>query len=212
MKGRSTTSILASTQHNRVDTNLIFDLIPAGSHVLDIGCGDGALLYRLIEEKNVKGSGIEITEDNISHCVTKGLNVCQADIDEGLQDFSDQSFDYVVLNQTLQVVRKPDLVIKEMLRVGKQVVVGFPNFGYWRVRFQLMFGGSMPRTLTLPFHWYNTPNIHMLTLKDFKEFLGKSQIKTLRQINLVTQDNGKGRTVHIMPNILSEICVFVLQR
>lgn len=197
--------------HTRVDVNWIFDLVPPNCRVLDLGCGDGELLARLISEKGVRASAVEISQDGILQCVAKGLDVCQVDIDKGLQDFADNSFDYVILNQTLQAVHNPDLVIREMLRVGRHGIVGFPNFGHWRVRWQLLFGGHAPRTRSLPFHWYNSPNIRVLSLKDFKEFCTKSGIRILREVNLIPR-GGQGTVARLMPNLFAEICIFVLQK
>jgi methionine biosynthesis protein MetW len=193
----------------RVDINIIFDLIPQGCRVLDLGCGDGELLFRLIKDKKVSGTGAEISEENIVSCVEKGLDVVQTDINLGLQDFGDNTFDYVFLNQTLQAVHKPDLLISEILRVGKKCVVGFPNFGYWRIRGQLLLGGRAPKTEMLPFYWYNTPNIRVLTLKDFQNFCKHNNIRILKQICLVSSD---GKTVSFMPNLFAEICVFVIEK
>ncbi len=197
--------------HTRVDTSLIFDLVPPNCSVLDLGCGDGELLARLIAEKKVQASAVEISHEGILECVARGLDVCQVDIDRGLEDFGDNSFDYVILNQTLQAVHKPDLVIREMLRVGRHGIVGFPNFGNWRIRLQLLLGGRAPRTRSLPFHWYNTPNIRVLTRQDFRDFCEKSGIHILREVNLVPR-GGKGSVVRILPNLFAEICVFVIEK
>ena len=156
---------------------IITKFIENGSKILDLGCGDGTLLKMLIERKNCTGTGIEIDQQNAIQAIEKGLSIIQGDIDEGLKDFSDNEYDYIILNQTLQSTEKPDYVIEEMLRAGKKAVVSFPNFAYWKVRFYLFFNGKMPKSNILPFEWYNTPNIHLLTIKDFFEFCKKRNIK-----------------------------------
>ena len=154
----------------RADRDSITKLIPENSVVLDLGCGDGSLLADLVEKKNVTGRGVDIDEQNIMRCVERGLSVCHADLDKGLGDYPDDFYDYVILNQTLQVIKNPDMIIREMLRVGKFGVVGFPNFGHWLVRMKFLAGGRMPKTSLLPFEWYDTPNIHSLTIDDFRDF------------------------------------------
>ncbi|HUT64022.1 MAG TPA: methionine biosynthesis protein MetW [Anaerolineae bacterium] len=165
----------------RTDRDLITEISPHGSSVLDLGCGDGALLARLIEKKGAVGCGIDIDEHNLILCVERGLSVSQDDLDEGLEDFLDDSYDYVILNQTLQVIKKPDKIIREMLRVGRYGVIGFPNFGHWFLRLSLIFHGRMPKSSTLPFTWYNTPNIHPLTIRDFKDYCLSEHISIIRE-------------------------------
>lgn len=191
---------------------VICDHIEPGAQVLDLGCGSGELLKLLKDKKNVHGRGVEINEDNVIKCVEKGLSVFQGDIDEGLKDYRDKSFDYVVLNQTLQCVHKPDFAIQEMLRVGNKVVISFPNFGYWRVRFYLFFKGKMPKSSILPFEWYNTPNIHLLTIRDFKEFCKKRQINILKEI-YTNKAKVKNDFIHkVMPNFYAEEAIFIVKR
>ena len=161
--------------------SIITDMIESGSDVLDLGCGDGTLL-RMLKDKGINARGIDINQDNIVKCLEKGLPVIQGDIDEGLHEYPDKSYDYVVLNQTLQSTEKPDYVISEMLRVGEKIVVSFPNFAYWRVRFYLMFHGKMPKSNILPFDWDDTPNIHLLTIKDFYDFANKHGLKIKEKI------------------------------
>lgn len=194
------------------DYSFIVNLIDEHASVLDLGCGDGVLLKRLIDEKHVKGKGIEINQDKVIESIHKGLSVIQGDIDEGLADFADGEMDYVVLNQTLQSVQKPDYVIQEMLRVGKNAIVSFPNFAYWRIRAYLLFKGKMPKTENLPFEWYDTPNIHLLTVKDFFDYCEKKEIKIVKSI--LTR---KGRKIRsgfkkIFADIYAENVIFVIHR
>lgn len=190
--------------------SLITELIEEGSSVLDLGCGDGTLLRNLIDKKNVKGKGIEINQDNVIQSIQKGLSIIQGDIDEGLKDFSDKEWDYVVLNQTLQSTEKPDYVIDEMLRVGKKVVVSFPNFGYWRVRLYLLLNGKMPKSKMLPFEWFDTPNIHLLTINDFFEFCKKRNIKIVQSIYTTRAEKLKCRVKKFFANIFAEEVIFVI--
>lgn len=192
-----------------IDYNLIVSLMENGASVLDLGCGNGELLHMLKKEKMVHGVGIEINSSNIVKCVKKGISVIQADIDEGLADFSDNSYDYVVLNQTLQVIYKPDYVIDEMLRVGKYSIVGFPNFGNINIRFQFLFSGMMPVTKRLPYKWYNTPNIHLLTVKDFKEFCKEKKIEIISEYYTKV---GSMMNLKLFPNLRAVNAFFVLSR
>ena len=143
---------------------VIADLLPNNTRVLDVGCGDGALMDFLVKEKNIEVRGLELNQDNVQECIYKGLPVIQGNAETELYQFPKQSFDYVVLSQTLQAFFQPDKVLKELLRIGKSVVVSIPNFGYWKVRTSLLFFGKMPVTKTLPNTWFNTPNLHMLSL------------------------------------------------
>ncbi|MCG3178922.1 MAG: Bifunctional methionine biosynthesis protein MetXA/MetW [Phycisphaerae bacterium] len=151
----------------------ICELVEPGSRVLDLGCGDGVLLRRLAEERGVRGLGIEIDPDAIARCVESGVDVVQADLDQGIAGFPDGSYDVVLLNETLQVTHRTDLVLREVLRVGRRGIVTVPNFGYWRLRWQIVFRGRMPVTRALPFPWYETPNIRVLTLRDFRRLCRK---------------------------------------
>lgn len=192
------------------DYEQIVRLVPEGSKVLDLGCGDGRLLRMLMESKNVRGRGVDIDEENVVECIRKGLSVFQGDLDEGLADYQEGSYDYVILNRTLQVVYRPDYVIKEMLRVGRKAIVSFPNFGHWRVRLDLMLTGLMPVTRMLPFEWYNTPNIHLLTIKDFKRFCMLNGIDILDEVSLVHSRRVSGRRHKLFPNLLAEEGIFVI--
>ncbi len=196
---------------SRIDYNVILDLIPPGKKVLDLGCGDGSLLAQLVQIKGVTGRGIEISEEGVHACIAKGLTVLQGDIDEGLRDYPDGSFDYVILNQTIQAVKKPDVVLSEMLRVGAKGVVGIPNFAFWRMRLYLLFNGRMPKTEFLPYEWYNTPNIHFCSVLDFDEYCRKSSITVEKRIYLST-DRGGRVLKGVRPNLFAESAVFLLSK
>jgi methionine biosynthesis protein MetW len=191
----------------RVDLEAIASLVEPGSRVLDLGCGDGSLLKLLIDRKQVIGSGVEISDEGVQECVNKGLFVYHGDLDEGLSDYPDNSFDYIILSQTLQAVHKPDLVIREMFRVGRLGIVSFPNFGYWRVRWQLLRTGRMPLNDYLPYEWYNTPNIHLLTVKDFHAFCSVHDLTIERALYLTD-----GRPIELRPNLLAKLAIFLIRR
>jgi methionine biosynthesis protein MetW len=193
----------------RIDHSVILDFIPAGTKVLDLGCGDGSLLVKLVRQKGVTGRGIEISEEGVRACIAKGLTVMQGDIDKGLRDYPDNSFDYVVLNQTLQAVKKPDVVLSEILRVGKKGIVGFPNFAYWKMRFYLFTYGRMPKTEFLPYEWDDTPNIHFCSILDFREYCAKNGV-TIEKTVYLTADRG-GRVLRgVRPNMFAENAVYLL--
>jgi methionine biosynthesis protein MetW len=195
----------------RIDHDIILDIAPRGAKVLDLGCGDGSLLEKLIRTKEVRGSGIEISDEGVRACIAKGLPVLQGDIDRGLRDYPDHSFDYIILNQTLQAVKKPDVVLEEMLRVGEKAVVGFPNFAYWKMRMYLLLHGRMPKTEFLPYDWYNTPNIHFCSIEDFDSYCGKFNLRIERRVYL-SNDRG-GRVLQgFCPNLFSESAVYLLSR
>src|SRR6202158_1847209 len=153
----------------RVDLVLVSEMVERGAKVLDVGCGDGELLRILAESRGVDGRGIELSREGVNECVAKGLAVIQGDADTDLADYPDDAFDYVILSQTLQATRHPRVVLEHMLRIGRSAVVSFPNFGHWQVRLQLLFAGHMPQTDILPYSWYDTPNIHHCTIKDFRQ-------------------------------------------
>ncbi len=190
--------------------SIILNIIEENSTVLDLGCGDGTLLKTLIEKKHVKGKGIEINQDSVISCLENGVCTIQGDIDEGLTQFSDKEYDYVVLNRTVQATEHPDFVIKEMLRVGKKGIVSFPNFAYWKVRFDLLLNGKMPVSKMLPYEWYNTPNIHLLTINDFFEFVKNNNIKILDSIYLNHSQVRKNKILRLFPNLFAEEAVFIL--
>lgn len=190
------------------DYELILSLIEPKSKVLDLGCGNGELLYRLIHERQVNGRGVDINEKNIIQCITKGLSVFQGNIDEGLAEYQDKSYDYVILNQTLQATHKPEFVIKEMLRVGKKAIVSFPNFAHWQLRAQLFFNGRMPKTSHLPFEWYDTVNIRFLTIRDFRVFCKQKDIHILQEIDMGYL--GRNIIVRINPNLFAVEGLFII--
>ena len=191
---------------------LITDMVENNSSVLDLGSGDGTLLAMLKEQKNVKGIGVEINQNMVVQALQKGLSVIQANIDEGLKDFADKSVDYAILNQTLQSTTYPDFVIDEMLRVGKKAVVSFPNFAYWRVRLYLFLKGKMPKSKMLPFEWYDTPNIHLLTVRDFFDFCKVRNIKITKTILTRKGTVIKSNFKQIFADIFAEEVIFVIQR
>jgi len=192
--------------------SVIAEIIETGSKVLDLGCGEGELLQMLVEQKKCKGLGIDINQNNVIEAIQKGLSVVQGDIDKGLNEFEQNIYDYVVLNQTLQSTTKPDFVIDEMLKVGKKVVVSFPNFGYWRVRCYLFFKGKMPKSKMLPYAWYDTPNIHLLTVNDFFEFCAERHIKIIQQVYIKRGKISKNPFTRFLTNLLCEEALFVIQR
>lgn len=201
-----------SSESLHLNYSIIAENIEPYSKVLDLGCGSGDLLKMLIDKKHCTGSGIDINQNNVIETIQKGLSVVQGDIDEGLKEFSDDEYDYVILNQTLQSTEKPDYVIEEMLRAGKKVVVSFPNFGYWRVRFYLFFKGRMPKSKMLPFSWYDTPNIHLLTVEDFFDFCRERGIKIQKSVYIKRGKISKNPFNRIMTNLLCEEAVFVISR
>ena len=191
--------------------SIITNMIEPNLSVLDLGCGDGTLL-KMLKNKGINARGIDINQDNIVKCLEKGLPVIQGDIDEGLKEYPDKSYDYVVLNQTLQSTEKPDFVIKEMLRVGNKVVVSFPNFGYWKVRFYLMFKGKMPKSRILPFQWYDTPNIHLLTIDDFYDFAKSQDFKIEQKICMTKAKVRKSILQKLFDNLFTEEVIFVISK
>jgi len=189
----------------KLEHKVIVDWVKQNSTVLDLGCGIGELIVLLIKEKQVEAQGIEIDEQSISECVAKGLSVFQQDIDTGLSEYGNQVFDYVILSQTLQQVKKPDFVLKEALRVGKQVIVSFPNFAYYPARFQIFFKGKVPVTASLPHEWYQTPNLHFLSINDFKEYCNQRNI-IIKNTAYLRQN----KKVTFFPNFLAALGTFVL--
>jgi methionine biosynthesis protein MetW len=198
---------------SRVDLLLIAEMVNPGARVLDVGCGDGTLLRLLSEKRGVDGRGIELSQAGVNSCVAQGLSVIQGDADTDLVHYPDLAFDFAILSQTLQATYSPRHVLEQLLRIGKRAVVSFPNFGHWRVRGQLLFGGQMPLTDNLPDHWYDTPNIHLCTIKDFRGLCKDVGARVERAVAL----NAYGRKLGVsMPafaqNLFGEQAVFLLSR
>ncbi|OPY07405.1 MAG: hypothetical protein A4E68_01836 [Syntrophaceae bacterium PtaB.Bin095] len=191
----------------RLDHRIICELVFPEANVLDLGCGDGALMSMLVREKQASVQGIELDDEAVQRCVEKGLTVFQGDIESGLADYPDQSFDVVVLNQSMQEVRKVDFVIQECLRVGKRVIVGFPNFAHLNVRATIFFRGKTPVTRSLPHCWYETPNVRFLSIRDFGDFCRSKGLRVMKAVYL-----GAGRTVSCCPNLFARNAVFVLAK
>lgn len=192
----------------RPDLAIIADNVRAGSRVLDIGCGDGALMAELRDRKSVDARGIEIDGHDVTAALERGLSVIQGDADTDLADYPDASFDYAILSQTLQTTRRPDLVVDQLLRIGERAFVSFPNFAQWRIRLALMFGGRMPVTKQLPSRWYDTPNIHHVTIDDFRGFLTERGVQIEKQWFL-RDDRAISSSA---ANFLAEHAVFLLSR
>jgi methionine biosynthesis protein MetW len=187
----------------KLEHEVIVEWVEDGMSVLDLGCGNGDLLAALVRERHVRAQGIEIDEKAIYECVVKGLSVIQQDIETGLSEYVDRSFDYVILAGSIQQVRKPDQVIQTALRVGRRVIVSFPNFGYYSVRLQIFFGGKVPVTPSLPFEWYDTPNLHFLSISNFVEYCVRRGIRIERSAFLAR------RRVKYFPNLRAETAVFM---
>ncbi len=188
-----------------LDHKAILGWIHQGSSVLDLGCGDGELLALLVKERHVKAQGIEIDEQAIYQCVAKGLSVFHEDIDNGLSGYPDKSFDYIILNQSLQQVKKPDVVVNEALRVGRETIIGFPNFAHYSARLQIFFRGKAPITPSLPYEWHDTPNLHFLSISDFVYYCRKRKIKIEKEAFI-----GRNRRVRIFPNIFALTGIFLI--
>jgi methionine biosynthesis protein MetW len=188
----------------RRDYAIISELIEPGTRVLDLGCGEGELLAWLRDHKNVDGRGVELTGASVQKAIARGVSVYQGDLESGLDDYPEQAFDYVILSQTLQQTRDPLKVLKGMLRIGKRGIVAFPNFGHWRVRVSHLVTGRSPRTKLFPYDWYNSPNIHFLTVLDFEALAAKQNWRVERRIFLAGS-----REVTMVPNLMSEVAVFL---
>ena len=195
----------------RFDLQIIASWIETGSRVIDLGCGEGELLKYLISHKKVIGNGIERNESRAARCIEKGLSVLQGDINDEVLDYPDNTFDYVILSQTLQQVYEPDTLIRSMLRIGKKGIVSFPNFSHWRCRLQLLSTGFAPVTRQLPYEWYNTPNIRVITIKDFRKFIAKVGFNILKEVAINTQsENRYGRAISIFPNLRATYGIFLI--
>lgn len=189
----------------RIDHRTIVQWIPQGSRVLDLGCAGGELLAALQQEKQVRGVGLELSLEAVSACIARGVSAYQGDLDQGLADLRSGSYDFVILNQTLQMTRNPRFVMHEAIRVGQRVIVGFPNFGYWLVRAQVLKGRT-PETSDLPHAWYNSPNLHFMSLLDFRDFAEKEHLRPRREAFF-----HKERRVHVLPNLLASNALFELE-
>ena len=190
---------------------VIADLLPNNVRVLDVGCGDGSLMSLLTKEKNIEARGLELIEDNVKKCIYKGLSVIEGNAETELHQFPSQSFDFVILSQTLQAFYNPEKVLKDLLRIGKSVIISIPNFGYWKVRTSLLFFGKMPVTKTLPNSWYNTPNLHMCTIKDLFHFCAEKNIEIKKAIGInedKTSEIKKGNLE--IKNFFSKLGIFLI--
>ncbi|MFN7992384.1 MAG: methionine biosynthesis protein MetW [Bryobacteraceae bacterium] len=191
----------------RSDYAIIGEIVEPGAKVLDLGCGEGELLQWLAENKGVDARGVEISGAKVQRAISRGVSVYQGDIDEGLADYPDQVFDYIILSQTLQETRHPLQVLREMLRVGRRAIVAFPNFGHWRVRLSMMMSGRAPKTRLFPYDWYDSPNIHFLTVEDFEQLARQEKLTIERRFCL-----SGNRKVEALPNLRSEVAVFLVSR
>ena len=202
-----------SLQASRVDLLLLSEMVAQGSRVLDVGCGDGALLRILAETRQVDGRGIELSQSGVNQCVARGLSVVQGDADTDLVNYPDNAFDFAILSQTIQAMRRPRNVLDQLLRIGKRAIVSFPNFGHWNIRRQLMFKGRMPVTENLAYAWYDTPNIHFCTIKDFTGLCQVLDAKVERSIALNAQGQRMGLGMPLfLQNLFGEQAIFLLTR
>jgi len=190
---------------------IIANLLPPQSRVLDVGCGDGTLIEALIKEKNIDARGIELGEDKVKECISKGLSVIEGDAETELSQFPDKAFDFVILSQTLQAFYQPENVLAQLLRIGERVIISIPNFGYWQIRASLLFFGKMPVTKSLPYTWYNTPNLHMCSIKDFYQFCEKKKIKIDKVVGINGEKISSIYRINLeIKNLLSEVGIFVI--
>lgn len=201
------------TNNLRYDFQIIESWIKPGSKVLGLGCGDGSLLYSLKKKKQISETGIEIRESNVAGCIEKGLTVIQGDINTEVHDYPDAFFDTVVLSQTLQETYEPVKLLKEILRIGKTAVVSFPNFSHWKTRVQFLFRGAAPVTEQLPYTWYDTPNIRVLSINDFKSLSQKAGFRIVREVAIKSNGNGShGKTVRFLPNVRATYGIFLIKQ
>lgn len=191
----------------RIDQQLADKWVKAGSSVLDLGCGDGELLSQLGKKHQIRAYGLEIDQEKIAIAVSRGLNIIQQDLNLGLGRFADQSFDYVVMAQALQAVDAPDVLLRDMVRVGKQAIITFPNFAHWKTRAFLALKGKMPVSEALPYMWYNTPNIHLCTFRDFEALCSENQIKIIDRLAVNGNQQGSVLSKHL-PNLFGEVAIY----
>jgi len=191
--------------------NEIARIIEPGARVLDLGCGDGSLLKMLMDRKDIYGLGIDFSTDQVLSCIKRGVSVIQEDIDEGLGKYKDESYDYVILSETLQTVKRPDFIISQIVRIGKKAIVAFPNYANWKLRTKFFLTGRMPKSDALPYEWYNTPNIHLLTIKDFKVFCKQSDIKILNETYIVG-DRKRNKYLLGNDNFFAEEAIFTIKK
>jgi methionine biosynthesis protein MetW len=196
---------------SRIDYKLIEDLVPDGATVLDLACGDGELLTELIREKHVRGSGVEISQAAVEVCVGKGLSVFHGDLDEGLADFQDGSHDVVILSMSLQQLRRPRMIVREMVRVGGLAIVSFPNFAHWGVRAQLFFLGRMPVSKEIPYQWWDTPNIHLCTIRDFRRLCREEGLCIEHELYLRAVD-APPPSRSVAPGLMARVAIFAVAR
>lgn len=195
----------------RFDLQIIASWIESGSKVLDLGCGEGELLYFLKKDKQIEGTGIERVESKVARCIEKGLPVIQGDINEEIMDYQDNTFDYVILSQTLQQVYEPSKLIQALLRIGKRGIVSFPNFSHWRVRLQLLVTGYAPITKQLPYEWFDTPNIRVITIKDFRKYSKEIGFKIIKEVAINTQNHDRsGRVITFIPTLFATYGIFLI--
>ncbi len=203
--------MISEGENTRYDLRIIASWIKPESRVLGLGCGEGELLYFLKTKKQVKETGIEIKEERVRTCIEKGLSVLQGDINEEILDYPPDYFDYVILSQTLQQVFEPESLICSMMKIGKQAIVSFPNFCHWRIRMQLLFSGHVPVTKELPYEWYNTPNIRVLSINDFRRFVERLNFRILKEAAIVLRDmNQNGDIVTTYPNLFASYGIFMI--
>jgi len=200
------------SSQTRVDLALIAEMIEANARVLDVGCGDGDLLELLTRTKNVDGRGIELSQDGVNASVTRGLSVIQGDADADLHDYPDNAFDYVILSQTIQATRNPRDVLMQMQRIGRRVVVSLPNFGNWRIRLQLLWSGRMPRTRSLDYNWYDTPNIHLCTVKDFVMLCEEVGLRIDDAVSVIGNRAKRVGRPGTLDNLTAETAVLLMSR